>query len=222
MKPDFSMEDFQKKYQAEIVDLSIKARPFKFFVPKSLDGFVDPDDVFDNFPLWAKIWEASIVLAEHLAGIPPEPGKTYLEIGCGVGVVGVVASAFGHKFVSTEFNPDAIAFCRANSELNYSPDHKGPEIEKLDWNNPATVKGPFDTIVGSEVIYNEKDFEPIFGLFKTFLKPTGEIILAERVRKTSIEFFQRMGAHFKVTGRKKVLRSKDKEVRVLLCSMKFL
>ena len=221
MTPEFSLDAFLENYDTEVVDLTIKGKPFKFLIPKSLDGFVNADDVFDNFPLWAKIWEASIVLSEYLAGLISNPGKTFLEIGCGMGVVGIVASAFGHKFVSTEFNPDAIAFCRANALLNRNSGTPGLEIIRLDWSKPD-ITGSFDTIVGSEIIYNEKDFDPILTLFRTFLKPGGEIILAEGVRKTSMEFFRRMGTHFKITARKRVLRSSEKETRVLLCTMKFL
>jgi predicted nicotinamide N-methyase len=221
MSPEFSLDAFLENYQTEVVDLTINDKAFKFLVPKSLDGFVDTEDVFNNFPLWAKIWEASIVLSEYLAGMAPDPKKNFLEIGCGMGIVGIVASAFGHKFVSTEFNPDAIAFCRANSALNATSGTPSPVITKLDWNRPS-IKGHFDMIVGSEVIYNEKDFEPILRLFRTFLKPGGDIILAEGVRKTSMEFFRRMSKYFSINGRKKILRSSEKETRVLLCTMKFL
>ena len=219
MTHEFSLDVFLSTYKTEVVDLNIKGKPFKFLVPKSLDGFVNSNNVFENFPLWAKIWEASIVLSEYLANTASDPNKTFLEIGSGMGIVGIIASAFGHRFVSTEFNPDAIAFCRANSALN-STSGTNPEIMELDWNRPS-IKATFDTIVGSEVIYNEKDFDPILKLFRTFLKPGGEIILAEGVRKTSMEFFRRMSSYFDITARKRILRSAEKETRVLLCTMKF-
>ncbi len=216
----FSLESFHKEYESDTAELVIGESSFRFLVPRSIDGIVDPEDVFHDFPLWSKIWEASIVLAEHLAGIPAMPGKRFLEIGCGIGVVGIVASAFGHQITVTEYNPDALNFARANSETNRETMKCMPDISKLDWNSPQ-LDGLFDCIVGSEVIYNERNYQPILRLFKKYLKPGGEIILAERPRKTSIEFFRQMGEFFDIRAHKKILRSAEGETRVVICRMTF-
>ena len=216
----FSLKSFHRKYETDTSDLTIRDRHFRFFTPKSLDKFIDPDDIFQNFPLWSKIWEASIILSDYLSRIPVDPEKRFLEIGCGMGVIGVVASAFGHRVTMTEYNPDALNFARANASANLSADDTGLEITELDWGKPQ-VEGLFDYIIGSEVIYKEKDYQPILKLFKTFLKPSGEIILAEGVRKTSMEFFRQMSELFDITAKKKILRSSEEEVRVILARMKF-
>jgi predicted nicotinamide N-methyase len=216
----FSLESFHKEYETDTVDLAIRERRFRFLVPKSIDRFVDPEDVFHDFPLWSKIWEASIVLSEYLAGIPVQQEKRFLEIGGGMGLVGIIASAFGHMVTMTEYNPDALNYARANAETNLPYADSNLEITQLDWNKPR-LEGLFDYIVGSEVIYKEKDFESILKLFKRYLKPEGEIILAEGVRKTSMEFFRQMGEFFEIKAQKKVLRSKEEETRVILCRMKF-
>jgi len=215
----FSLKSFSRKYETDTSDLAIKERRFRFFVPKSIDKFIDPDDLFHDFPLWSKIWEASIILGDYLAGMPVDPEKRFLEIGCGMGVVGVVASAFGHRVTMTEFNPDALNFARANARANLSPDDTGLEITELDWTRPR-LEGLFDYIIGSEVIYKEKDYQPILKLLKTYLKPSGEIILAEGIRKTSMEFFRQMSGLFDISAQKKVLRSRGEEVRVILAKMK--
>ena len=216
----FSLESFHKEYETDTVDLAIKNRSFSFLVPRSIDRFVDPGDVFHDFPLWSKIWEASIVLSEYLAGIPVQQEKRFLEIGGGMGLVGIIASAFGHRVTMTEYNPDALNYARANAEKNSPSANSNLEITQLDWNTPR-LEGLFDYIVGSEVVYKEKDFEPILKLFKRYLAPEGEIILAEGVRKTSMEFFRQMSEFFEIKAQKKILRSKEGETRVLLCRMKF-
>ncbi len=216
----FSLESFHKEYETDTVDLAIGKRRFSFLVPKSIDRFVDIEDVFHDFPLWSKIWEASIVLSEYLAGIPVQPEKRFLEIGGGMGLVGIIASAFGHRVTMTEYNPDALNYARANAETNPPGAGSNLEITQLDWYRPR-LEGLFDYIVGSEVIYKEKDFEPILKLFRRYLKPKGEIILSEGVRKTSLEFFRQMGEFFEIKAQKKVLRSEKGETRVILCRMKF-
>ena len=96
---------------------------------------MDPQDIFQNFPLWIKIWEASLVLAEYLAGMEAEEGKRLLEIGCGIGVVGIVASSFGHHLTMTEYNQDALNFARANALLNEA---SSLETRTLEWlENPG-------------------------------------------------------------------------------------
>jgi 16S rRNA G1207 methylase RsmC len=162
------------------------------------------------------VWEASWVLADFLAGMPVEPEKRLLEIGCGLGLVGVVAASFGHKVIMTEHNPEAIEFARANAEMNHCEDM---EIIDLDWNSPSFY-GRFDTLVGSEVVYHEKDFEPLRRLFERLLKPEGEVILCEGIRRTSLEFFKQMQRHFDLKAQQKSIRSPEKTVLVILCRMK--
>lgn len=215
----FSLESFHQEYETDTSDLTIKDRHFRFFVPKSIDQFLDPGDIFHDFPLWSKIWEASIILSDYLAGIPVDSEKRFLEIGCGTGVVGVVASSFGHRVTMTEYNPDALNFARANARANLTARDPGLEIIELDWGKPR-LEGLFDYIIGSEVIYKEKDYQLILKVFKTYLRPSGEIILAEGVRKTSMEFFRQMSELFDITAQKKILRSREGEVRVILARMK--
>jgi predicted nicotinamide N-methyase len=216
----FSLESFHIEYATDLSNLKIHGRDFSFYTPKTLDLFMDPDDVFHNFPLWAKIWEAAIVLSEYLAGIPPEPEKRFLEIGSGMGIAGIVASSFGHHVTLTEYNPDALNFARANAEKNLPSPNANLEIVQLDWNKP-NLKGSFDIIFASEIIYNDRDYQPILRIFKKFLKPGGEIILAERARKTSIEFFKQVSDIFDIKAQKKILRSSEGEIMVMLCRMKY-
>jgi hypothetical protein len=74
--------------------------------------------------------------------------------------------------------------------------------------------------VGSEILYREDDFQPILKLFRTYLKAGGEIILAEGIRKTSMAFMHQMADYFQIEAKKKILRSKDEEIAIMLCKMK--
>ena len=215
-----SLESFQEAYETDQAEVVIRGRRFTLFVPKSIDAFMDPTDVFRDFPLWAKVWEASMVLADHIAAMPPDPDKRFVEIGCGLGLVGIVAAAFGHRVLMTEYNRDALHFVRANALVNLASPDSLLEIRPLDWSRPEDLSERFDYIVGSEVIYKQEHYDPLLSLIRTLLKPTGEVILAEGVRKTSIEFFKKMQADFHVQGYKKVFRSDDKEVKLILCRMK--
>ncbi len=213
----FSMESFQKEYETDTVNIEIRNRKFRFFVPKSLDRFIDPENVFNNFPLWAKIWEPCLMLADHLASMPVNPEKSFLEIGCGLGLVGIVASSFGHNVTMTEYNHDALNFAKANAHIN---DCSNLEIMRLDWNKPE-LKETFDRIIGCEIVYKEESFYPILKLFQTYLKEDGEILHVERLRKSSVEFFRQMNELFNITTKKKIMRNDSDEIRVMMCKMTF-
>ena len=211
-----SLEIFHRTYETDVSEVSVRGRAFRFFTPKYIEPFIGEGDALRDFPLWSKIWEASLVLADFLAGMPSEPGMRLLEIGGGIGLVSVVAASFGHDITLTEHNPHALEFARANAHANGCPDLK---ILDLDWNRPS-LEGAFECILGSEVVYHERNFKPLEKLFRSLLKPGGEIILAEGLRKTGMEFFGRMQQSFQVKGYRKVLRSGGKEVPVILCRMR--
>ena len=214
----FSMESFKQEYETDTVDIVIRNRKFSFFVPKSLDRFIDPENVLNNFPLWAKIWEPCLILADYLASMPVNPEKRFLEIGGGLGLVGIVASSFGHKVTMTEYNHDALNFANANAHINNCSSNI--EIKELDWNKPE-LKGTFDRILGCEIIYKKESFYPILKLFQTYLKEDGEILLSERARKSSMEFFRQMSEHFNIKAQKKIIRNDSDEIHVMMCRMTF-
>ena len=166
-----------------------------------------------------RIGEAKKTKTNKARAIPVKPEKRFLEIGAGLGVVGIVAASFGHNIIMTEYNKDARNFARANAQNNLSREHPNLQIVKLDWNKPHITER-FDYIIGSEVIYNQKDFKPLLKLFRDYLKPGGEVILSEGIRKTSLEFFKKMEESFQIKARKKTLRSKNKKIEIILARMK--
>jgi len=113
----FSLESFHQKYETDTTEVVVNGRKFQILLPKYLSSFINTYDIFYEFPLWAKIWQASWVLAGYLAEMPVETQKQFLEIGAGVGLVSIVATSFGHRITMTEYNPDAIQF--ANAQRSY-------------------------------------------------------------------------------------------------------
>jgi predicted nicotinamide N-methyase len=211
----FSLESFYKHYETETTQLTINGRHFQILLPKDLAGFIDPKDVLHEFPLWAKIWRASWVLADFLAAMPAEAGKSMLEIGGGAGLVSIVAASFGHRVTLTELNPDALQFARANAVLNGCPTLS---IRTLDWNQPQLAE-TFDYIVASEVTYKEEHVGTLLKLFNTYLKPAGSVYLTGEMRLVSRDFFQQLETAFDLRVQKKVLRSADDETTVFLFRM---
>ncbi len=209
------LASFYRKYHTENRDLTIHGRQFNFVVPKKIDPFINFENIVRGFPLWAKIWEPSWILAEHLAKTPSLQLKKILEIGSGIGVVGIVAASFGHDVTLTEYDENALQFASANAEINHCPEMK---IYRLDWHQPD-LDDRFDTIIGSEVMFNERDCKPLLNLFRIYLKPNGRVILASGVRQSALDILHRMHRFFDVRINKYSIRSEDTCMPAVLCHM---
>lgn len=208
----FSMQAFHQQYTTRETQVTINGRDFIFLLPESLEPFMDAVDPMTHFPLWAKIWEASALLAGQLAERPHHPGERLLEIGAGVGMVGIIAAAFGHQVTVTEYNPDALNFARANAEKNGCPQVK---IENLDWLAPSALP-PFDLIVGSEVIYQEEMIPSLISLFQHYLAPGGTILLAGQVRQSGVRFWEAAQVAFDIKARQHTMQSEDEKLPMVM------
>lgn len=211
----FSLESFHQEYDTTASELVINGRKFQVLLPKDLNRFINTRDVFHDFPLWAKIWPASWVLAGYLAEMPVASAKKTIEIGGGIGLVSIVAASFGHDITLTESNPDALQFARANALVNGCPQLP---IRELDWNRPQ-LKDSVDYIVASEVAYKKKDLQPLLSLFKHCLNTDGEVFLAGEMRRVSKDFYQQLETGFNIRVQKKILRSSGEEIAIFLLRM---
>lgn len=212
----FSIKTFHQQYVTEQRESVIGGRSFRFLVPHSLEPFLDPGDPLHRFPLWAKIWEASLLLAHRVAGIPPVAGERWLELGSGLGVVGLVAAAFQHHITITEHDPHAIHFIHANAHLNgCQPD----AVVQMDWLHPV-LSQRFERIIGSELMYNEKDFPALHALFKALLQPGGEILLSAAARQTNRPFLDLMKTDFHIEITRNTLRSDARSIALLVMRLR--
>ena len=210
-----TLENFQASYQTTTREMTIQGRHYTFRVPLDIDRFIDADDPVHNFPLWARVWKASWILADHLARMPVEEGGSILEIGSGLGVAGIVAASRGHRVTMTEYDEHALAFARANAIINGCGDMV---IAHLDWHAP-TFEECFDTIVGSEVLYHERDFDALMNLFTNFLTAEGRVYLSMKPRRSAMAFLNRARKKFKISMKKIGMKSRDESTQVFLCRM---
>ena len=209
-------DSFNDDYDTEQTQVVIHSRRYSLVVPRSLEPFVNPLDPMSQFPLWAKIWPAAVVLAEWVARLKPDPQKTILEIGGGLGLTSIVAASFGHRITFSEGNADALRFARASAELN--PGSPFP-IVAHDWNQPAEV-GRFDLLLGSEVVYREADIPLLAQVFDACLAPGGRIVLAGEIRRTTDTFFRHMSKCYHIGVQRKQLRSDNETISVGLFRMR--
>jgi tRNA G37 N-methylase Trm5 len=116
---------------------------------------------------------------------------------------GIAAAKAGHRITMSERNPDALNFARANALINGFPELA---VERLDWQAPQ-LENRFDYIVGSEIVYQSKAIDCLEALFDRYLNPDGTILLVEAVRRTGVDFWERMRHRYTMTAQRQTLRS---------------
>ena len=211
-----------KKYELELIPIAIGGKRLHLHRIANWDIFVGNlerggEEYIKKFPFWVKIWEASIVLADHMVGILPEEEMKILEIGAGMGVTGLFLGAFGHNVTITDHEEEALQLLRMNVE------HNGLEnvsVERLDWNNPG-LTGKYDIICGSELIYTETAIQPIINLFRKYLRPEGTVVLAHDVeRKCLVQFIGMVPGRFEIENLGKTFRGEGKIHRIMIHTLR--
>jgi predicted nicotinamide N-methyase len=166
----------------------------------------------ENFPYWAMVWDAALVLADFLVKQKPQPDRNILEIGAGLGFAGLAAAAQGHRVTLTDNIVEALAFARLSQFHN---NLTTVQVEYLDWLTP-TLPGTFNWIIASDILYEKKNFEPILQLLTRYLQPGGKIYLTQGIRGTGPKaFFDLIKPYFAVRYQEKKLHSGGDEKKIL-------
>src|SRR6476646_7230096 len=105
-------------------------RPIRLVRPTDPDRLLDDPAVLDwnrrddYMPYWAYLWPAAFLLADAIARedwpLPRESSRSFeaLEIGCGLGLTGLVAVARGLRVQFTDYDPAPLAFVSRSAAEN--------------------------------------------------------------------------------------------------------
>lgn len=179
-----------RKYPMTVEQIDIGGHTFQF------NKITDPTaaleeavaaNTMDSFatPYWAELWPSSIALSEFVAENAIPNHSTVLELGCGMGLVGIVAGHFGASVVLNDREDDALRLAELNYLINLST---VPEVLQFDWMAP--VQRQFSLILAADVVYELAIYQPLLHTFRTMLAPGGEIWLAEPNRPIAKDFFK--------------------------------
>ncbi|MGQ9745970.1 MAG: class I SAM-dependent methyltransferase [Dissulfurimicrobium sp.] len=204
------------KYAIEFESLTVKGRQFRFLCLSDIEPLIKGKDIFANisdFPFWVKIWESSIVLADFMARMPADPGQRILELGAGLGVVGIAAAGFGHRVTITDYDDEILDFSRVSAAVNRC---EGVLQQRLDWLEPGEL-GRFDVIIGSEVLFNSRFFGPLLNVLERYLAPNGVVYLAHDVRRKSLSGFLKLCASsYDIAVNRRTLHSDDEAFEIII------
>lgn len=153
-------------------------------LPRQPDALLDDTEVRtanhddDYMPYWAYLWPAAIAMSQQVVNARWAKGMEVLELGSGVGLVGLAALAVGCRVTMTDYDPQAVLVAAHNARLNGFADF---DAQQLDWRHPPARQYP--VILGCDLLYEERNLEPILNLLDVMLSPGGECWLADGGRR---------------------------------------
>ncbi len=174
---------------------SIAGRVFRLAVPARPDALLDDPGVRvangqdDYMPYWAYLWPAAIHMAKAVLLADWPVGSRVIELGCGLGLVGIAALAKGHRVAMTDYEPKATAVARYNARINGFLEGNEERFEafELDWRRPP--KTTFPIIFGCDLLYEQRNLLPILDLLEVMLEPRGTCWLADGGRNVAHQFW---------------------------------
>lgn len=129
-----------------------------------------------------RTWEAALRFAEYiLANKELVKGCRVLELGSGVGFLGILSARLGAIVTMTDLDHRVLEQCRKNVELN------GVEanVQQLDWENIADNIPDFDIIIGADIVYDPEIIVFLAKTLATLLRTDKVAYLASTIRNPS-------------------------------------
>ncbi|MBI4815932.1 MAG: methyltransferase domain-containing protein [Deltaproteobacteria bacterium] len=126
-------------------------------------------------PYWSVVWPSTKALLEVLLAVPDLSGRRILDLGCGLGVLGLVAAARGADVVLGDIRPEAVASVKASAVRN----RLDVKVVELDWNNPPDPLGPFDGILAADVFYEDGMLRGVLRFVRKHLSDDGIAWIAD-------------------------------------------
>lgn len=164
------------------------------------------------------VWDAALLLADYLQTEAGEDGqatckfqfkgKKVVELGAGVGLVGMALAVLGAEVVVTD-QEYALPLLAKNVDVNFG-DRSGviaPMTEECQWGEPfktcsrlASWKKSVDVVVFSDVLYHASAFLLLIETLHELVSPTSDVFFSFETRNESIEanFLQQLGNTFDV------------------------
>ena len=158
----------------------VAGQTFDVTLPADPDAFLDAPDVLaahettGYMPYWGYLWPTSLEMAAAVLQQPWEPGTPALEIGSGIGLVGLAGLAAGLRLTFSDYDRQSVRLALLNAVQN---GWSGAEGLVLDWRQP--LERHFPVILGCDVTYEVQNHGPILDVLDTMLAPGGQAWLAD-------------------------------------------
>lgn len=158
--------------------------------PSDIETLLDQSaaDPEQNLPYWAEIWPSGIALAAAIAHSPDTiANRPVIELGSGVGITAAMAMKFGAVLTAIDYAPESLIMTRLTARLFTGTE---PETRRINWRTPDADLLQRDgnlwpVVLAADVLYEERDIDPVLDVFERILTPGGLVWLAEPGRRPS-------------------------------------
>ena len=128
----------------------------------------------DERPTWAYDWPAGKRLAGELTELATLDGQRVCDLGCGRGRLGLIAAMAGAQVTWADGSPHPLAFVAATAACNGLA---GQHVLHQ-WGEPVP-HGPYDLIVGGDILYRPECFTALLRSIADSLAPHGQALLSD-------------------------------------------
>jgi predicted nicotinamide N-methyase len=177
-------------YPATLIQFEHASVRIALYQVARLEDLVDREvllreDVVPEPPYWAHLWIGARALARSLAEAGGLSGKVVLDLGCGLGLPGLVAAALGAEAWLVDREAAALEFVRASARRNRL---ERTHCVDLDFVHGALGRS-FDVILGAELVYDPRSYGPLCDFLEGHLAPHGVIHITDAFRSDAETFF---------------------------------
>lgn len=153
---------------------NIAGTTLKVVLPAVPDAFLEDPGVIaaherDGYmPYWAYVWPASLHMARAVLARPWPTGTPVLELGAGIGLVGLAAAHAGYPSTITDYDPVAVDLAVWNARRAGLTEVTG---RCLDWREPFVER--YSVLLGCELLYEDRNHELLIHVLDRMLAPNG-------------------------------------------------
>ncbi|KAJ3350546.1 hypothetical protein HDU83_009569 [Entophlyctis luteolus] len=178
--------------------------------PSHLFTFEEPDS-----GIHGRLWDSAVVLCDAIPnllssigfiGTKDAPVPKVMDLGCGVGTVGLLIASTVRAHVVLSDLPDCVSLPKKNLIANMdliTKQGSHVDIEGMWWGDEEKLAqlGTFDVIVAADVVYETEYFDDLFKTLECLCNDQSEIWLVYKRRGLSLDeesgFFDRICQTFK-------------------------